>query len=85
MSRVATVRDGVDFAESLRSFLLVRVAEMASAVFRTDQTGEQFAESFGALARRTAAEVTLLCRRCFDDGQAGLERLVRSRVYSIHS
>ncbi len=80
MSRVANIREGVDFAETLHSFLTTRLAELVWCIMSSSTTQSEFPSAFLRLFRQVGAQLTALCQYCFTDGMSSLERLLESRL-----
>jgi hypothetical protein len=78
VARLANVREGVHFPETLHGFLARRPMELVTLVLTADR--ETFTARLGDTVRRLAAEATALCLHCFTDGTASLERVVEDRL-----
>ena len=71
----------LDFAETVHSFLTANLSSLAEAILKTPSG------NFGPLFRQRSvsflARLTTLCLRCFTDGHASLERVIRNRIEAI--
>lgn len=68
MAAVVSVREGIDFAETLHAFCTSRLTDIIWAI--TSSTEETFPREFPSLACNVVAEFVALCQFCFSDGQA---------------
>jgi len=77
-ARVANVRPGVSYPETMHRFLSTRPVELVNLILLADNA--TFARDVGPLVRRIMAEGTALSLHCFSDGQVSLERVVENRL-----
>lgn len=77
-ARLASVRPGVDYQESVHYFLSSRPAELVLLCLQPDT--QQFTARASEEVRSLAGELVALSLHCFTDGQASLERVVRDRL-----
>lgn len=78
MARVANVNPGVNYPETMHSFLSTRPVELVNLILLADNA--TFVRDVGPLVRRIMAEATALSLHCFSDGQVSLERVVENRL-----
>ena len=76
-SLASVVRDNVDYAETMHSFLSVRPVELVMMVLQADS--QEFTTRLARMVRRIAAEATALSLHCFTDRMVSLERVVQDR------
>ena len=74
---LASVRDNVDYAETLHGFLSVRLVELVLMVLQADT--QEFTTRLAPMVKRIAAEATVLSLHCFTDQMIILERVVQDR------
>ena len=80
MSAEANVHAEIDFAESMHSFLTANMSSLAEIILRTNT---DFGNTFRQRSVSFLARFTALCLRCFTDGHASLERVIRNRIEAI--
>eukprot|EP00090_Calanus_glacialis_P032741 TRINITY_DN5424_c0_g1_i3.p1 TRINITY_DN5424_c0_g1~~TRINITY_DN5424_c0_g1_i3.p1 ORF type:complete len:859 (-),score=395.18 TRINITY_DN5424_c0_g1_i3:244-2511(-) len=78
---LASVRDNVDYAETMHSFLSVRPVELVMMVLQADT--QEFTTRLAPMVRRIAAEATALSLHCFTDRMVSLERVVQDRLTAL--
>lgn len=78
---LASVRDNVDYAETMHSFLSVRPVELLMMVLQADS--QEFTTRLAPMVRRIAAEATALSLHCFTDRMTSLERVVQDRLTAL--
>jgi hypothetical protein len=78
LARVVQVRDGVNFAETLHQFFSIRLVEVVEFLF--DATPVAFERDAMNVIKSVFSEFVALCRNCFSDDQASLERLLQNRL-----
>ena len=74
---LASVRDNVDYAETMHSFLSVRPVELVMMVLQADT--QELTTRLATMVRRIAAEASALSLHCFTDRMISLERVVQDR------
>lgn len=82
MAREANVRSDIDFAETLHSFMAANLSSFAETILRAS-TPEAFGAQFRERGNAFLTRLTILCLRCFVDGNASLERVLRGRLEAI--
>ena len=82
MSNEANVRPDLDLPETLHSFLAANLSGLAETVLRSS-TAEEFGIQFRERGTAFMSRLTLLCLRCFVDGNVSLERVARNRLEAI--
>jgi len=80
-ARLANVREGVHFPETLHNFLSRRPVELVMLVLEADR--DTFVARLGETLKRLVAEVTALCLHCFTDTTVSLERVVENRLGAL--
>jgi len=80
-ANLASVRDSVDYPETLHNFLSVRPVELVMMVMQADT--QEFTTRLGPMVRRIAAEATALSLHCFTDRMVSLERVVQDRLAAL--
>jgi len=78
---LASVRDNVDYAETMHSFLSVRPVELVMMVLQADS--QEFTTRLAPMVRRISAEATALSLYCFTDRMTSLERVVQDRLTAL--
>ena len=76
-SLASVVRDNVDYAETMHSFLSVRPVELVMMVLQVDT--QEFTTRLVPMVKRIAAEATVLYLHCFTNRMIILERVVQDR------
>jgi len=79
--RVASVRDTVDYPETLHNFLSVRPVELVTLILESDS--QTFVSILGPCLRQLLGETAALSLYCFTDGNNSLERVVEERLGSL--
>ena len=82
MASQANVQADIDFAESVHSFLTANLSSLAETILRTP-TESNFGPLFRQRSVSFLARLTTLCMRCFTDGHASLERVIRNRIEAM--
>ncbi len=82
MAREANVQPNVDFAETLHSFMAANLSGLAEMTLRESSPAE-FGSQLRERGNAFLSRLTILCLRCFVDGNASLERVFRNRVAAI--
>jgi len=77
-ARVANVRDGIDYPETIHNFLATRPVDLIMKILQLERS--EFSVQFSGLASQLAAELTSLSLHCFNDGLTSLERVVMDRL-----
>ena len=80
-ARVASVRDGIDYSETIHHYLSTRPSLLLMNILLLER--EQFSLQFPGLVSQLAAELTQLSLHCFTDDRLSLERVVTDRSVAI--
>ena len=80
-ARVASVRDGIDYSETIHHYLSTRPSLLLMNVLQLER--EEFSLQFPGLVSQLAAELTRLSLHCFTDDRLSLERVVTDRSVAI--
>ena len=76
-ARVASVRDGIDYSETIHHYLSTRPSLLLMNILQLER--EEFSLQFPGLVSQLAAELTRLSLHCFTDDRLSLERVVTDR------
>ena len=68
MAQEANVRDGIDFAETLHTYLEARVGDLVAAIFAEGEGGD-FSGRVMPIVNRMLGEMVVLGQHCFTDSQ----------------
>ena len=74
---LASVRDNVDYAETMHSFLSVLPVELVMMILQADT--REFTHWVPLMVWKIAAVATALSLHCFTDRMVSLERVVQDR------
>lgn len=77
-ARVASVRDGIDYSETIHNYLSTRPSNLIMKILQLER--EEFSVELPGLVGQLAAELISLSLHCFTDGSTSLERVVQDRL-----
>jgi len=78
---LASVRDNVDYAETMHMFLSERPVELVMMVLQADS--QEFTTRLAPMVSRISAEATALSLHCFTDRMTSLESVVQDRLTAL--
>merc|ERR1719347_558369 len=79
--RAASVRQGINFPETLHNFLANRGADLVMLVLQAEN--QDFSSRLGPELKSLLGEAAALCLHCFTDQSVSLDRVVENRLSAL--
>ncbi|XP_069120760.1 large proline-rich protein BAG6-like isoform X1 [Argopecten irradians] len=82
-ANVAEVKPDIDLVETLNNFFRQQITSTVRMIMLADESNTNFGNQFYERMRLALAELIILTRSCFVEGQTSLQRVIQCRLSAI--